>query len=58
MLSVHVPRGTALDRISIEPEGEIPDRAVWLDHGRLMMLGPAGDVIDEYEGRLAAQAAK
>ncbi|MBV9970858.1 MAG: magnesium transporter CorA family protein, partial [Xanthobacteraceae bacterium] len=31
MLSVHVPRGTSLDRIPIEPGGEIPDRAVWLD---------------------------
>jgi len=31
MLSVHVPRGTALDRIPIEADGEIPDRAVWLD---------------------------
>ena len=30
------------------------DRAVWLDHGRLMMQGPAGDVIDAYEGRIAA----
>ena len=29
------------------------DRAVWLDHGRLMMQGPAGDVIDAYEGRIA-----
>ena len=25
------------------------DRAVWLDHGRMMMVGPAGDVIDAYE---------
>ena len=31
------------------------DRAVWLDHGRLMMQGSAGDVIDAYEGRLAGQ---
>jgi magnesium transporter len=31
MLSVHVPRGTTLDRIQIEPGGEIPDRAVWFD---------------------------
>lgn len=29
------------------------DRAVWLDHGKLMMQGKAGDVIDAYEGRLA-----
>ena len=27
------------------------DRAVWLDHGRIMMQGPAGEVIDAYEGR-------
>jgi magnesium transporter len=31
MLSVHVPRGTALDRVPIGPDGEISDRAVWLD---------------------------
>ena len=28
------------------------DRAVWLDHGRLMMEGAAGEVIDAYEKRL------
>ena len=31
------------------------DRAVWLDHGRLMMKGPAGEVIDAYEGQLASR---
>src|SRR6516164_8001602 len=31
MLSVHVPRGTTLERINIGSDGEIPDRAVWLD---------------------------
>src|ERR1700674_2631360 len=31
MLSVHVPRGTTLERINIENAGEIPDGAVWLD---------------------------
>ena len=31
------------------------DRAVWLDHGRLMMEGPAGEVIDAYEGQLASR---
>jgi ABC-type polysaccharide/polyol phosphate transport system ATPase subunit len=34
------------------------DRAVWLDHGRMMMDGPAGEVIDAYEGRLAGQVAR
>jgi magnesium transporter len=34
MLSVHVPRGTTLERINIENGGEIPDGATWLDlHG-------------------------
>jgi ABC-type polysaccharide/polyol phosphate transport system ATPase subunit len=36
----------------------ICDRAVWLDHGRLMMHGPVGEVIDAYEGRLAARIAQ
>src|ERR1700688_3293846 len=31
MLSVHVPRGTTLERINIESGGEIPDGATWLD---------------------------
>jgi magnesium transporter len=31
MLSVHVPRGTTLERINIENDGEIPGGAVWLD---------------------------
>ncbi len=31
MLSVHVQRGTSLERINVEPEGAIPDGAVWLD---------------------------
>ena len=35
MLSVHVPRGTTLERINIGHDGEIPDRAVWLD-----LVGP------------------
>jgi len=34
------------------------DRAVWLDHGRLMMHGPVAEVIDAYEGRVAAQIAQ
>ncbi len=31
MLSVYVPRGTSLERISIEPGQEAPDAAVWID---------------------------
>lgn len=34
------------------------DRAIWLDHGRMMMQGPAGEVIDAYEGRVADQIAR
>ena len=34
------------------------DRAVWLDHGRMMMEGPAAEVIDAYEGRVANQDAQ
>jgi magnesium transporter len=31
MLSVNVPRGTTLERINFDTDGEVPDRAVWLD---------------------------
>ena len=31
MLSVNVPRGTTLERINYDTDGEVPDRAVWLD---------------------------
>lgn len=31
MLSVNVPRGTSLERQTVESGGPIPDRAVWLD---------------------------
>src|SRR5579871_4859186 len=31
MLSINVPRGTTLERINLGADGEIPDRAVWLD---------------------------
>jgi len=37
---------------------KICDRAVWLDHGRVMMQGPVAEVIDAYEGRVAAQIAQ
>jgi ABC-type polysaccharide/polyol phosphate transport system ATPase subunit len=33
------------------------DRALWLDHGHLMMDGPATQVVKAYEGRLAAARA-
>ncbi len=33
---------------------EICDRALWLDHGKLVMDGPAAEVIDAYEGGLPA----
>jgi len=31
MLSVNVPRGTTLERINFDMDGELPDRAVWID---------------------------
>jgi magnesium transporter len=31
MLSVNVPRGTTLERINYDTDGEVPDGAVWLD---------------------------
>ena len=31
MLSVNVPRGTTLERINLETDADIPDRAIWLD---------------------------
>lgn len=30
-------------------------RAIWLDHGQLVLDGPVQDVVDAYEGRMAAQ---
>ncbi|HOK45523.1 MAG TPA: sugar ABC transporter ATP-binding protein, partial [Bryobacteraceae bacterium] len=30
------------------------ERAIWLDHGKLMADGPIARVVDAYEGRLAA----
>lgn len=35
---------------------ELCDRALWLDHGQLVMDGPIGGVIEAYEGRLTRQA--
>jgi lipopolysaccharide transport system ATP-binding protein len=29
---------------------EMCDRAIWLDHGELMLSGAIGDVIEAYEG--------
>jgi magnesium transporter len=31
MLTVNVPRGTTLERATLGQDGEVPDRAVWLD---------------------------
>ena len=31
MLSVYVPRGTSLERITLEPGMAPPDKAVWID---------------------------
>ena len=33
------------------------ERALWLDHGKLMLDGPVGEVLDAYAGRAAFQAA-
>lgn len=35
---------------------ELCDRALWLDHGQVMMDGPAGEVLDAYAGRAASEA--
>jgi len=32
------------------------DRAIWLDHGELMMSGPIGEVLETYEGHRSATA--
>jgi ABC-type polysaccharide/polyol phosphate transport system ATPase subunit len=32
------------------------ERALWLDHGRLRMMGPAAEVVDAYESNLLAPA--
>jgi magnesium transporter len=31
MLSVYVPRGTALDRVPVTSDGDVPEQAVWFD---------------------------
>ncbi len=31
MLSVYVPRGTSLERMTVEPDAPLPDEAVWID---------------------------
>jgi magnesium transporter len=31
MLSVHVPRGTVLERVSVAQDGQIPETTVWID---------------------------
>jgi ABC-type polysaccharide/polyol phosphate transport system ATPase subunit len=35
---------------------ELCDRAVWLDHGEMMMCGKIEDVFDAYEGRKGIEA--
>ncbi len=30
---------------------ELCDRALWLDHGELVMSGPVGEILDAYQGR-------
>jgi len=35
---------------------ELCDRAIWLDHGELILAGPVGEVLDAYAGRLTATA--
>ncbi|MFN9083772.1 MAG: ABC transporter ATP-binding protein [Acidobacteriota bacterium] len=35
---------------------ELCDRAIWLDHGQLIMDGPIGEVSAAYEGRLTSPA--
>jgi ABC-type polysaccharide/polyol phosphate transport system ATPase subunit len=37
---------------------ELCDRALWLDNGQLVMAGPIGDVLSEYEGHPARRAAR
>jgi magnesium transporter len=44
MLSIYVPRGTTLERISVSVGEEIPDHAVWLD---LVSPAPAEDKLVE-----------
>jgi len=36
--------------------GQLCDRAVWLDHGELMLSGAVGDVLEAYAGRQTAPA--
>jgi ABC-type polysaccharide/polyol phosphate transport system ATPase subunit len=34
---------------------QMSDRAIWIDHGNVMMAGPVDDVLDAYEGRAVMQ---
>jgi len=36
--------------------GKLCDRAIWLDHGELILSGPVGDVLEAYAGRRTAHA--
>ena len=31
MLSVYIPRGTALERVPVDPGADVPEGAVWID---------------------------
>lgn len=44
MLAIYVPRGTTLERLAIDPDGDIPEQAVWLD---LVAPAPAEDRLVE-----------
>jgi lipopolysaccharide transport system ATP-binding protein len=35
---------------------QLCDRAIWLDHGDLLLDGPIGEVCDAYEGRLESNS--
>jgi ABC-type polysaccharide/polyol phosphate transport system ATPase subunit len=36
--------------------GQLCDRAIWLDHGELMLSGTVADVMEAYAGRQTAPA--
>jgi ABC-type polysaccharide/polyol phosphate transport system ATPase subunit len=36
--------------------GQLCDRAIWLDHGELILSGPVPDVLEAYAGRTIATA--
>jgi ABC-type polysaccharide/polyol phosphate transport system ATPase subunit len=52
-------RGKTLLCVSHSPKTlrELCDRAIWLDHGRIVRQGPVGKVLDDYEASISACAA-